>query len=799
MKKFFLLLFLILVSQQAFAALDESFFSVFGDVSCVAEHGAKVCASPNVAKSAFGAYTQRFYFANTEKEDLRGVRAAACFPDKLENTFFDVVPSQHTVWGANFDLRDYDYVVAPSLDLRNPYTVTITDKASARVALRRDFSNYSVVGDVLLLSSVQTVFQKQEVRVAPRIFFSNEFGHCYVLPDSIDIAAESDASWEVRFSTPVESGKWNLVFFVGEEKCVSDDSCVQAWVLDPFWEFDSMATSFWNADDASFSCVCKQEYAPYECTVGNSGGYKVAWALSWGGTGGVWAECIQANNFFHLSDFPLAMRGGQVIGDATTATWGNWTKIVSRKDMLAAGFTNSSNIYFEMSNRAAGTLTENYLILRDGAHDYYPISHYQVRSSGQWQSGNRLYLANTLFKLFPDVNIGSFISQQTYAGGGDYNIDFNVHHYLEGMELHLKLGWSDFEHRGQFQNVVSSDINLNSTLVVDDNVFCDSNNWQNSVRCSYKINLDFLPDGNKFWDLNVFARGEGDRNTVVSSDWFITIGTSADIILSGDFSSFGYIKGGTTHTVSFSAYDSDDNASEYLVDINFSPSCTEGGYSVFNDLNLSTNFANDTNCLGCGFHVPFSKSLFVNANWDFNACMIVQFWDKRENDFYSEIGSYSFLIDSKKPTTSWDGNSRWQDFDANITLVCHDNNSGCASTRYRFDTDATDAISYGTWQDYTVAGILVSSDGNWAIDFNSTDRAGWVGDVNTFFVLIRENLDIWKIDGYAFSGILPSFNYLVDGNLAIEFKVFDQNNFPLMIDINYSSSSTQGTGRKSVV
>ncbi|MHA1685299.1 MAG: OmpL47-type beta-barrel domain-containing protein [Candidatus Heimdallarchaeaceae archaeon] len=96
-------------------------------------------------------------------------------------------------------------------------------------------------------------------------------------------------------------------------------------------------------------------------------------------------------------------------------------------------------------------------------------------------------------------------------------------------------------------------------------------------------------------------------------------------------------------------------------------------------------------------------------------------------------------IDRQKPATSWDGNhNTWQNFDANIHLTCDDfSGSSCSTTKYRLDTDSSNSVSYGSWQTYNPAtGIVISSDGNWAIDFNSTDNVGNIGDTNTFYVLI---------------------------------------------------------------
>jgi hypothetical protein len=107
----------------------------------------------------------------------------------------------------------------------------------------------------------------------------------------------------------------------------------------------------------------------------------------------------------------------------------------------------------------------------------------------------------------------------------------------------------------------------------------------------------------------------------------------------------------------------------------------------------------------------------------------------------TDYSDKNFLVDNTKPSTRWDGNHNvWQKFDANIHLTCSDGNgSGCSSTKYRLDSDSNTGISYGSWQNYD-SNILISTDGNWAIDFNSTDNAGNIGDTNTFYVLVDKTI-----------------------------------------------------------
>ncbi|VVC00679.1 Uncharacterised protein [uncultured archaeon] len=79
-----------------------------------------------------------------------------------------------------------------------------------------------------------------------------------------------------------------------------------------------------------------------------------------------------------------------------------------------------------------------------------------------------------------------------------------------------------------------------------------------------------------------------------------------------------------------------------------------------------------------------------------------------------------------------------------MQLVCTDKNSGCLRTAYRLDTDANSEVSFGAWQTFTPSienahGIVVSSDGNYAIDFNSTDNAGKVEPTNRAYVTLDKN------------------------------------------------------------
>lgn len=72
------------------------------------------------------------------------------------------------------------------------------------------------------------------------------------------------------------------------------------------------------------------------------------------------------------------------------------------------------------------------------------------------------------------------------------------------------------------------------------------------------------------------------------------------------------------------------------------------------------------------------------------------------------------------------------------------------------------------------------------VDINFTPTAAPVNNVPV--------LDINAIDGNPDTMALPVFHYDVDANLTIDFNVFDADNNRLTIDLNFSTSQTQGTG-----
>ena len=269
----------------------------------------------------------------------------------------------------------------------------------------------------------------------------------------------------------------------------------------------------------------------------------------------------------------------------------------------------------------------------------------------------------------------------------------------------------------------------------------------------------FFSDGNFAWDLNAFdssqyfqykAFFETDDTIVardttpylldVTVDYTITnFNPDLNVVKIDGFAdggampAFSYYADGNL-TIDFNVLDTEND--RLTVDINYSTSNTQGtGTVLVQDLNLSQAVCPsvkwDSNTAQC------SWDWNIFGRGDANYFILIDVNDGELKTF--EATDNSFMVDNNAPVTSWDGNhDSWQSFDANIRLTCSDpGGSGCLITSFRQDSDKTNAISWGSWQTYdSSAGVVFRGDGNWAIDFNSMDNAGNVGDTNSFFVLV---------------------------------------------------------------
>ncbi len=143
------------------------------------------------------------------------------------------------------------------------------------------------------------------------------------------------------------------------------------------------------------------------------------------------------------------------------------------------------------------------------------------------------------------------------------------------------------------------------------------------------------------------------------------------------------------------------------------------------------------------------------------------------------------LIDGTPPTTTLNQT------DLNITLICSDTGSGCSLTQYKLDTDATANVSYGAWQAY-LGLFQLAGDGNWAIDYNSTDQLGFMETTNTQYLTAKVTTNPTITVIYPNGG--EAFYKDINFDMNIQFTIDDNDSTTLTIDMNYSDTGTEGTG-----
>lgn len=151
--------------------------------------------------------------------------------------------------------------------------------------------------------------------------------------------------------------------------------------------------------------------------------------------------------------------------------------------------------------------------------------------------------------------------------------------------------------------------------------------------------------------------------------------------------------------------------------------CIQTQYRIDTNPGIGINMGNWINYNG-----PFTISMEGHWALDFNS--------KNANGISEETNREFVLIDTRPPLTTSDVNNSFQSFAATVKLTCRDESSGCNSTQYRLDLNSGSQMSMGNWIDYNEP-FIISIDGNWRVDFNSTDIAGNVENTRTVFALIR--------------------------------------------------------------
>lgn len=138
-------------------------------------------------------------------------------------------------------------------------------------------------------------------------------------------------------------------------------------------------------------------------------------------------------------------------------------------------------------------------------------------------------------------------------------------------------------------------------------------------------------------------------------------------------------------------------------------------------------------------------NVWLNFTTDYNWGVTILCTDVAGNIFTSTI---SVEVDKNSPDTDSNINANWVRYNHSVVLTCVDTVSGCAITKYRQDTNNGKYVNgetMGSWQTYSGA-LTYSTDGNWAIDYNSVDVAGNNESVIREYVLVDKTVPVVSSD-----------------------------------------------------
>lgn len=385
--------------------------------------------------------------------------------------------------------------------------------------------------------------------------------------------------------------------------------------------------------------------------------------------------------------------------------------------------------------------------------------------------GGGIYFSNLTGSIFNNTFVNNWSADGTgeaiKINGGTLNFIFNNIFAYHALAVHKTGGTlANFNYNAYWQNDVNcsgvacglNDVNFTADPFIANNL---DNNWlvkatQFSIVKDASVALEpvsYFQDRAVGYDM----KADKDADDIGFHFAGAVVNEDADLNVSGDLNTFGYLLGGSDVNLVFSVYDVDNVAQDFLIDFNISLTPRLGsGTAIFSDLNLSMDFNLDTNSLSApvDFNWTWAGVSLLDANYF--AC--VNLLDKVNDENFGACGALSFLIDSTKPFTFWNKDSNsWYASNQTFSLTCYDNNSGCGSTKYRYKQLTPVLGSFIAWQTYS-SPVVMDVEGKFHVDFNSTDNAGNVGDLNTWFFFLDKtrpvvssdvNDDAWNLLGDA--------------------------------------------------
>ena len=484
------------------------------------------------------------------------------------------------------------------------------------------------------------------------------------------------------------------------------------------------------------------------------------------------------------------------------------------------------------------TATRNYLAFRiglDAEHTYTNLNtDLRIDFCGTGESGGDCDGSTTVHHIdytlisnaTPDINLLAPNGNQ-YVGGADVNISFNVQDEDLASEtdgaLLVDLYYSI--NPQEFGNLIASDINL-----MQNNACDDTNFTVTPTHCTYLWNTDgnSIADGNYYIDLNI--SDDSDANAISSSANSFQIDNTKPITYwDGNHNTWQNTDANVHLTCSDSG--SGCKTTKYRLDLDSSSTISYDVWKAYDDFNQLHNADNNIGWLMNGDEnaitaytldkIEGSASLKIDVD-----VSIGNGWSSPQyntgiidvNSLGLQDGNFSVWINFPDTTnfTSlllyWcadpDGNCGganarsyiysfastelvigWKKYSAKLTDYVCENCSGNDIGLETFSQFTINPEYNGSQTDFnwliddmrieTSDSILFSEDGNWTIDFNSTDVAGNIGDTNTFYVLIDKTLPdiyIWQplVDG-------------VDSNTLV---TFDVNESSLITDVAVNINST---------
>lgn len=629
-----------------------------------------------------------------------------------------------------------------------------------------------------------TVFVQRNVVTTPerKIDVTNNFSSAvrnrkqyYYLTSPVSFNAGETKKWELTY-TPNrfdDSKKWEMVFYTGSSaNCILNNSCSYSQVLDPWWNFDWSFKQQLTLDTSQLSNNVNNNHAILVHIDASNTDF-------WDNVNANGSDVRFLNSTedflfdYHFEDF-----------DSTAMDANIWVDVNETFDSI-----NDNNIFVYYGNASAldaqdvnGTYDSGYkAVYHLNSDSTDALSDFNATSIGtetyvdglisQGASGNGSSGFDTFGTLIPADNnfsLYALINRNVTAPTGDPII---FGQWTSGQAGRFYLGLRVSADTNVLYTGISGGVTDVANTAVSTNTWHQVGVTRNNDNDTYTFYLDGASDGTAvnatsiYQDTNtglmtrVAEQGDSFNGVfdeakifsyVLSSDEMkllylsdtdalVTFGAQEEVNLPPDVNVVApdntgtYIKGGSTFQIDFSLADAFDSAVDLLFDINYSTSNSQGtGTVILNDGNVAV-----TSDLSCDSNTITQTPASCSYQWsvpsdDQNYFILMTASDATGLDFDS--GDNNFFVDSTSPTTTSDANSStWQKFDADVTLTCTDA-GGCSTTQYRLDADSSSSTSFGAWQTGTT--FTISSDGNYAIDFNSSDLAGNLETTNRAYALI---------------------------------------------------------------